>query len=82
MRPLACVVAFAPLMDCLGVTTCEMHLRGVGLLDAYPFFASCNVVMLALLALCHPFGFSLLLCIFARLPTCSCMSLCVVHTPI
>ena len=25
---------------------------------------------------------SLLLCIFARLPTCSCMSLCVVRTPI
>ena len=67
LRPLACVVAFAPLMDCLGVTTCEMHLRGVGLLDAYPFFASCNVVMLALLALCHPFSF---LCFFAFLHTC------------
>ena len=65
LRPLACVVAFAPLMDCLGVTTCEMHLHGVGLLDAYPFFASCDVVMLALLALCHPFGFSLHLCTLA-----------------
>ena len=29
-----------------------------------------------------PVWLSLLLCIFTRLPTCSCMNLCVVHTPI
>ena len=32
-----------------------------------PFSTSCNVVMLALLALCHPFSF---LCFFASLHTC------------
>ena len=78
LGPLACVVASVPPVDCLGVTTCEIHLHGVGLLDACPFSTLCDV-MLALLVLCHPFGF---LCIFAHLPTCSCMSLCVVYTPI
>ena len=29
-----------------------------------------------------PVWLSVLLCIFVRLPTCSCMSLCVVHSPI
>ena len=51
------------------------------------FFTPSDVDMLALLALCHPFGFlcffaSLPLCIFACLPTCLCINLCVVHTPI
>ena len=35
-----------------------------------------------MLALCHPFGFLGFYAFFACLPTCSCMSLCVVHTPI
>ena len=77
LGPPACVVASVPLVAYLGVTTYEIHLCGVGLLDAYPFYTSFDV-MLALLALCHLFGY---LWIFARLPTCSCMGLCVVHTP-
>ena len=44
-----------------------------------PFSAPCDVDMLALLALHHLFGF---LCFFAHLPTCLCMSLCVIHTSI
>ena len=59
------------------------HLRDIPLWCWCSWFtsssASCDVDMFALLALHHPFGF---LCIFARLPTCLCMSLCVVCTPI
>ena len=66
LRSFACVIASVPLVDYVDVTTCEVHLHGVGLLDAYPFFAPC-VVMLALLALCHPFGFH---CFFASLHAC------------
>ena len=72
LGPPACVVASVPLVAYLGVTTYEIHLCGVSLLDAYPFYTSFDV-MLALLALCHLFGS---LCIFAHLPTCSCMGLC------
>ena len=64
LRPLACVVASIPLVDSLDVTIFEIHLCGVGLLDAYPFSTMCDVVMLAL---CHPFGF---LCFFASLHAC------------
>ena len=42
LGPLACVVASIPSMDCFDITTCEIHLRGVG--------------VLALLALCHSFA--------------------------
>ena len=38
--------------------------------------------MLVLLALCHPFGFLCFYAFFACLPTCSCISLCFVHTSI
>ena len=55
-----------PSCGLLDATTCEIHLRGVGWLDAYPFSAPC-VDMLALLALCHPFGF---LFFFASLHAC------------
>ena len=71
----SCLVTSIPLVAYWGVTTCEMHPRDVGLLDAYPFSAPCNVA-------CHacfvpPIWLSLLLCIlFACLPTCLCMSLC------
>ena len=47
-----------------------------------PFSAPCDVDMLALLALHHPFGFLHFFASFTHLPTCSCMSLCFVHTPI
>ena len=67
LRPLACVVAFIPLMDYLDVTTYEIYLYGASLLNAYPFCTSCNVDMLVLLDLCHPFGF---LYFFASLHTC------------
>ena len=42
LGPFACVVASIPSMDCFDITTCEIHLRGVG--------------VLALLALCHSFA--------------------------
>ena len=35
LRPPACVVAFIPLVACLGVTTCETHLHDVGVLDTH-----------------------------------------------
>ena len=35
LRPLACVVAYVPLVDHLDVTTCVIHLRGVGVLDTH-----------------------------------------------
>ena len=66
LRPFAYVVTFVPLVDFLGVTTCEIHLLGFGLLDVYYFSTLCDVT-LSLLALCHPFG---LLCFFASLHAC------------
>ena len=60
LRPIAYVVASVPLVDCLGVTTCEIHLCDVGVLDV------CDV-RLTLLAMCHLFGF---LCFFASLHVC------------
>ena len=54
-----------PVWLCLGVTTCEMHLRDASLLYAYPFFAPCDD-MLALLA-CAPNGF---LCLYASFHAC------------
>jgi len=74
-------VWFAPFRACLDVTTCEIHLRGVGVLD-HTFLCSirccyaCLVCFVILVWLC------LLFYIFACLPTCSCMSQCVIHTPI
>ena len=35
LGPLACVVVPIPFVDCLGVTTCEIHLCGVGVLDTH-----------------------------------------------
>ena len=35
LGPLACVVTFVPPRACLDVTTCEIHLRGVGVLDSH-----------------------------------------------
>ena len=32
---LLCVVAYVPTRACLGVTTFEIHLRGVGVLDSH-----------------------------------------------
>ena len=56
----------APLMVCLDVITLEIHLRDVGLPDAYHFSTLCDV-MLVLLAMCHLFGS---LCSFASLHAC------------
>ena len=74
LGPPACVVASVPLVAYLGVTTYEIHLCGVGLLDAYPFYTSFDV-MLALLALCH------CLAPFASLHACLHVHawVCVVH---
>ena len=82
LRPLAFVVASVPLMDSLDSTTCGIHFRGIGLLDACPFSTSCDVDMLALLVLCRMFGFLCFFASFTCLPTFSCMSLCVIHPPI
>ena len=73
------MVTSISLMAYWGLTTCLTHPRDVGLLDAYPFSTPCDVT-------CHayfvpPVQLSLLLCIlFACLPTCSCMILCL-HVP-
>ena len=67
LQPLACVVASVPLVDCLDVTTYDIHLCGAVLLDAYPFCTPCDVDMLVLLDLYHLFGF---LHFFASLHTC------------
>ena len=67
LGPLTCVVAFVPFVAYMGVTTCEIHLYDASFFDAYPFFALCDVLMLAFLAFCHSFGFfaSLHLCTLA-----------------
>ena len=43
---LACVVAYVPLMVCLGVTTYETHLCDVGVLDTH--LSPLHVMMLCL----------------------------------
>ena len=65
LRPFACVVTSGPFVGFffLDVIAFETHPRDVGLLDAYHFSTSCDV-MHALLALCHPFGS---LCLFTCL---------------
>ena len=71
----SCAVTSTPLVAYWGVTTCEAHPHDADLLDAYLFFALCDVA-------CHaffmpPVWLSLLIWIlFTHLPTCSCMSLC------
>ena len=81
LGPLACVVASVPLVACLDVTAYETHLRDVGVLDTH-LSLLCAMMLCFPCLLCAHIWLSLLLCIFTRLPTCSCMSLCVVHTPI
>ena len=58
LGPLACVVASHHLWDISLWCWCAWYT---------PSSASCDVVMLALLALCHPFSF---LCFFVSLHTC------------
>ena len=71
----SCMVTSIPLVAYWDLTTCETHSRDVGFLDAHPFSGPCDVA-------CHayfvpPIQLSSLLCIiFACLPTCSCLSLC------
>ena len=48
----------------------------------YTFLYSMRCWYACLSCFAPPVWLSLLLCIFAHLPTCSCMSLCVVHTSI
>ena len=66
--PWACayVVASIPPRACFVVTICEIHLRGVGMLDIH-LSLPCNVDILAMLALRHPFGF---LCFLTSLHAC------------
>ena len=62
-----------PPVRCISmVLVCLMH--------TFLHFVRCWYACLACFA--SPVWFSLLLCIFARLPTCSCISLCVIHSPI
>ena len=77
----ACVVISVPSRVYMDVATCEIHLRGVGVLDLNLSLFYAMLLCLPCL-LCAPIWLSLLLYIFVRLPICSCMSLCVVHTPI
>ena len=66
---------------CLDVTTCKIHLHGVGCL-IYTFLCSVQCWYACCACFAPLIWLSLLLCIFALLPICSCMSLCVVHTSI
>ena len=75
LRPPACVVAFIPFVACLGVTTCETHLHDVGVLDTHLSLLRAMMLCLPCLLYATRLAF-FLLCIFARLLTCSCMSLC------
>ena len=65
---LACVVISIPPKVCLDVGVLGLHL-----LHSVRCWYACLACFAPLIWL------SLLLCIFARLPTCSCISLCVVH---
>ena len=78
---LAYVVASTPLVACwmqslirytFVVLVCLRHI----------FLRSMQCWYACLVCFVPPVWLSLLHCIFARLPTCSCMSLCVIHTPI
>ena len=81
LGPPTCVVAFRPSCDLFG---CD-HLWDTPL---WCWFAWCIPFLhfvrcyACLACFVPPIWLSLLLCIFPRLPTCSCMSLCVIHTPI
>ena len=51
LGPLACVVASIPPRACLDVTTCEIHLRGVGVLDTH--FSPFRVMLICLPCATH-----------------------------
>ena len=79
---LLCVVASIPPRACFDVTTCEIHLHGVGVLETHLFPLRVTLKCLpCLLCAVHLAFFAS--CIFAHLPICSYMSLYVIiHTPI
>ena len=67
LGPLACMVAFIPLMVCLDVTAHEIHLCDVGVLDTY-FSPLCTMLICLpclLYAICLAFFASLRLCTLA-----------------
>ena len=64
LRPLACVFAFVPARACLDVTTCEIHLHGVGVLDSH--LSSLRVMCICLPCLLGATRFAF----FASLHTC------------
>ena len=78
LGPLACMVASVPLRACLDVATYEIHLCSVGVLDTHLSLHSMQSWYFCLACFVPPFWLFLPLRIFARLPTCSCMCLCVV----
>ena len=61
----ACVVTFVPPRVCLDVSMCGIHPRGVSVLDIC--LSPPSAMLLAMLALHHPFGF---LCFLASLYAC------------
>ena len=66
-----CVIASVPLVVYLDVTTCETHLCHVGVLDTCLFLLRAMLCLLC--ATCLAFFTSLHFCC---LPTCSCISPC------
>ena len=72
LGPLACVVASVPLVACLGVTTCENTSPWCRFAWCIPFLCSMRCYACFVPHIRLP----LLLCIFAHLPTSSCMSPC------
>ena len=76
LGPLAFLLAPIPPVVCWDATPCGNTSSWCWFARCIPFSTPCDY-MLALLALCHPVWLSLFLCIFAHLPTCSCMCHCV-----
>ena len=87
-------LGFSMLYAVRGFVLRWLHLSLLGFIWMWPLVRYTSVVSVYLLytfvrsvrcwfaCFVPPIWLSLLPCIFARLPTCSCMSLCVVHTPI
>ena len=82
LKPLVYVVASVPLVVCLDVTACETHLHDVSVLDTH--LSPLRAIMLCLpcLLCATRLAFFASLHFWSLAYICSCMSLCVVHTPI
>ena len=71
--PFGCI---RPSCGLFGCNRLLVHISVMLVCSMHAFSTPCDD-MLALLSLCHPVWLSLFLCIYACLPICSCMRLCV-----